>query len=132
VTVYSTPEESCLAYRGHKSQSFCIASAGNALRGTCCDFDELRDNKARILSPWEYMAGMCSSRKYREKAPLIMFINAEVWWDSQAEYRFYASGCHLCMRPLSVGLPGKLHPVHLSLCSRTQKVCMKCSLLYFS
>lgn len=71
VVVRSTLEEPCLAYHGHKSQSFCIASAGHALRSTYCDFEELREDKAKIPSPWEYMAGLCSFRNHRESTSLI-------------------------------------------------------------
>lgn len=81
VAVCSTLEEPCLAYHGHKSQSFCIASAGHALRSTCCDFEELREDKARILSPWEYMAGLCSFRKHRKH--LFNLLSCLLMW------RFY-------------------------------------------
>lgn len=132
IAVCATHEEPRLAYHRHKSQRFGIASAGYVLRSTCCHFEELREDKARILSPWEYMSGLCSFRKHSEKAPPVMFIDVEVWWGSQAESKFYVPGCHLYMSSPSVGQPGNLNLVIQFLRSRTQAVLKKDSLLYFS
>lgn len=115
MAVCSTLEQPCLAYHRHKSQSFWIAPAGHILRNTCCDFEEVIEDKAL----WEWLACAPSGSAEKKHPFNLLYVCLSRGLEVLLMCRVSVSEWYLYMSSQSMGQSGKLYPVSPSLCSRT-------------